>query len=628
MGDGGVEVNVAIVALIVSLIALVVTLNQLLLQLFNSADGYRRCAESVIDVWHVKRHRVWKWSEFRFETQYVTPQIVLASWTEVQENNEEFGEIYLINSPNLGDKACKELDSTVHQDYGLRRRKDGELQLKYSSGPVSSNVPRKDTEKAGALVGQRRRTRAPTRIRTESDPLVSWLRLLRELHQLSHSYWPDDCPTCEVPTWDKNDTGVIRSEFDISRHHEINEPPNHARTDIAVIYRTWTWDFMPPDMALDPEIGKMQADGNGFSLTATDVRGLGIVLRFTAAGSHDRYPRIIPSCAADKLLLGIVPGDPVLVGKDFPMMESNGTVRDVASPGGILSNIGFPEERRDEVRHHSNPEVNNDVITLLLPFLPLKGSTMTSYCFPGWHSEPGIRNVHCYWEGRIALHRRLSKRRVSKTIGPKLTEELESVLVRFDFLEKRHGDDWYARWNWTPSIRNRQDWQTKLGAISDAREIFDWTTEWLVRCNYHLALEDGITTYAHLVAAHANMADYAVEEAKAFMKDYPHDRSQQAFRDFYRFTADHGYFVVITLYEVASRYVDHLHHPDHGVAAYLKGKGIALSDDEVEAAWWVMQLRGITWNFSTWHPDGVVSQVLGQPVPSSFYGNKSPVWIT
>jgi hypothetical protein len=75
------------------------------------------------------------------------------------------------------------------------------------------------------------------------------------------------------------------------------------------------------------------------------------------------------------------------------------------------------------------------------------------------------------------------------------------------------------------------------------------------------------------------------KKPKAFMKDYLHDRSQQAFHDVYKFTNNHGYYVVIEFYKMATLYVDHLHYPDHGIAAYLKGKGMSLSDDEVEAAW-------------------------------------------
>jgi hypothetical protein len=68
------------------------------------------------------------------------------------------------------------------------------------------------------------------------------------------------------------------------------------------------------------------------------------------------------------------------------------------------------------------------------------------------------------------------------------------------------------------------------------------------------------------------------------MKDYLHNRSQQAFHDVYKFTNNYGYFVVIDFYEMATRYVNHLHYPNHSIAAYLKSKGMSLLDNEVEAA--------------------------------------------
>lgn len=198
----GEEVDIAIIALIVSLIALFVTVNQLLTQLFGSADGYRRCAESVIDVWHVKRHRVWKWSEFRFETRYVTPQIWLASPGEIQDYEDEYEGIFLINSPNLNDDACKELDRTVHQEYHHYRRSRTRRGWKFMKPPAEDSNANKinDVEKANVSSKPRRaRTHGALRIRTQSDFLVSRLLLLKELHKLSNSYWPDDCTTCTVP---------------------------------------------------------------------------------------------------------------------------------------------------------------------------------------------------------------------------------------------------------------------------------------------------------------------------------------------------------------------------------------------------------------------------------------------
>ncbi|KAF2839902.1 hypothetical protein M501DRAFT_991894 [Patellaria atrata CBS 101060] len=52
-------------------------MGRLLAQIFGTADGYRRCQESVIGPWARRIRLVWRWSQFRFETKFTTPEIVL-----------------------------------------------------------------------------------------------------------------------------------------------------------------------------------------------------------------------------------------------------------------------------------------------------------------------------------------------------------------------------------------------------------------------------------------------------------------------------------------------------------------------------------------------------------------------
>ena len=67
---------VALVALIISLIALVIATGQLLQQYFGTADGYRRCQESVMSPrWAAMTKLHFRWREFRFETRYCVPDI-------------------------------------------------------------------------------------------------------------------------------------------------------------------------------------------------------------------------------------------------------------------------------------------------------------------------------------------------------------------------------------------------------------------------------------------------------------------------------------------------------------------------------------------------------------------------
>ena len=71
----GLSDNVAIVALIVSLIALLIATAQMAGQFFATAEGYNRCSDTVLGPWHRLRRRKWVWTEFRFETRFITPTL-------------------------------------------------------------------------------------------------------------------------------------------------------------------------------------------------------------------------------------------------------------------------------------------------------------------------------------------------------------------------------------------------------------------------------------------------------------------------------------------------------------------------------------------------------------------------
>lgn len=74
------DTNVAVVALAVALVALIVTSGQLLGQYFATADGYRRCQPSVMGPWAKRTRLRWRWSQFRFETLFTIPEIMIATF--------------------------------------------------------------------------------------------------------------------------------------------------------------------------------------------------------------------------------------------------------------------------------------------------------------------------------------------------------------------------------------------------------------------------------------------------------------------------------------------------------------------------------------------------------------------
>ena len=127
---------------------------------------------------------------------------------------------------------------------------------------------------------------------------------------------------------------------------------------------------------LEPERSILQADGNGYIMNATEVTGLGMVLKLTADGRPKEFPRIIPSVAPDKLACGIIPGDPALVGDDFNLIDNERKPVGISGDDGMLAKIGVANEKREFWRKSQFWETHNELIVLLCPFLPLKGQQL------------------------------------------------------------------------------------------------------------------------------------------------------------------------------------------------------------------------------------------------------------
>ncbi|KAH8202519.1 hypothetical protein TruAng_003327 [Truncatella angustata] len=74
------EESMILVALIASLVAIIIALGQLLAQIFGTVEGYRRCQPSVLGpFWARKTKARWRWSQFRIEIFFTTPEIALVS---------------------------------------------------------------------------------------------------------------------------------------------------------------------------------------------------------------------------------------------------------------------------------------------------------------------------------------------------------------------------------------------------------------------------------------------------------------------------------------------------------------------------------------------------------------------
>ena len=687
--------NVAIIALIVSLVALLVTSIQLAQAVSATADGYRRCSEFIIGPWHKLRHRVPAWSEFRVRTTYVTPQIMLVSpreFKEVEDNGEEIVRLCspVVASSQLQKESIEVLKETVHLGSnaltpistaraklarGGFRNDDIEMQAKSQRDAVRTTVGKNQKARLDRAASQP--TSSPVRQRKVQNELrVSWLRLLADLHSVHVSHRPYECQHCE-----KSFVFSLEheTEQDDSAYTELKqvekEIPHLTRTDVAIVYKQWDWDFMPTEIArplaeinlgdlvvlalrmgmqwrqLEPETSKLQADGNGYSLTGNEVKGLGIVVRLTAPSTARTFPKLVQSRAADKLLCGIIHGDPDLVEWEIPCVGRNRKRLEISDDNGLLFRLGLSRADIKKCKKHRWWETENDLYTLLMPFLPLppnfQPSRVTGYYFPVW--KPYMQGIFRLWEGRWTLYHRIKARIQHPSISGNLALfGFEKVYRYFATLERRYSDHFYEFPNRssepyckasTLSSSEDIDWEEGLSITEYCRRAYNYTTAEFKSGSLGLAFDASYNQqkhYLHLVAAHVRMSVHAISEAKRQLTEVfpkqrmgdPHFSFQQFFKEHYGRDFVECPNVVWDMLELGKQYVDFVEKRKYSIAEYLEIKGVRngrVSEIQAELAWWLLMLRGVAWTMSTCQDE---TARFGEPVPSSFFYDRTPILIT
>ena len=645
--DKGVEIAeiLSVVALIISITSLVVTTSQLLIELYATADGYRKCGERVIGVWSKGRKREYLPAEFRFEVSYKMPQIALFTPQELEEAEKDYDNVYPVHCYRPKDATLerKTLTKTVHPLPSDLSKVHSEESLTSVFGSDVEKSPKRLSWMKP--VGERIRSRPDG---NESQTLVSWLRFLQDLHSLYASYWPGDCDHNDCKgRKDPNGKRLESMKYEILRRRQ---DLYRSRADVVVICRQWSWDFMPPEVvrplaqtnvadiivlaqrlgmqwrALDPQDGKLQADGNGFNLSGTDVHGLGIVLRIRVAGERHEFSGLIPSRAVDKMMFGIIPGCPKLVRRDFSMVDDCHEVRSIHAEGGILSILGVDEPLRTAIgeRRDQCASLHNDLIMLLCPFLPLPELPFMRVQFTAWGDER--RTVFHHWEGRLALARGLRRRLGEMQQKPAILSKIDNYL---DALQKDYSNDFFARWNEPTNTHNKLGWKGRSAMIDLCRAAFDYTTETLLSPPFSFGDRDALDQrrYLHLVAAHVFMAAKAMDAAEEKLLEEGRTRrdfSQAALRRDYNVPEkQYGTHFLHSFYVYGQEYIDSYRNEVQGIGAYLKRKDIELGEVQAEEAWWLLVLRGMASDMAIWQGPS-----LGMRVPSSFYTNKTAVWIT
>ncbi|MCJ1392258.1 hypothetical protein MMC18_005125 [Xylographa bjoerkii] len=516
----------------------------------------------------------WRWKQFRFETVFTVPEIIL--WDGVKEGSDFASRTETING------------STSSRD-------------RTHVAPVPNETPQIHEEKAS---GRNKLVFTNRTFRT-LDPqseLVCWLGMLEALHEHEadviglHVY---DCP---LPTPEQPRPAVTfrRRSWDFQSSDTIRPHAVSNIFDIAILVHRlgMTWqDFRPQD-------GLLRAEGNGHLLTSTFSRSVGIILQYMRVGPSLHSNNYIHSTAADKMGFGILAGFPPLNIPEYTIGSTSEVLAtaDRLDPSGTLRRITV------DIRHpYFCPTCLfgfSDIIPLASGMLRAKGSTIVRLRVPSEY----VVGPTCHQEGFKVFHHRLQQHIAShpETASPML----RWVLSQYETLKIT-----YPEW---------EDEALALSLINDRnlRFLDDVHTTWETATKYFTDLEAAQPPaprlrYTALMAAHISQAVHYWKDATDRVKGENGKQPREHFggKDW--------------VAEGAHCYWDYLPK----IAAGVRDRGCQVEDELVREAWCVMMLRAFCW----WRTHYMVELgeeggkvEMGVEVgrlPSRWWGSRLPVYV-
>jgi hypothetical protein len=198
------DTNLAAAALAIALVALITTVGQLLQQYFATADGYRRCQKSVMGEYARRTRLRWRWSEFRFETLYTTPEMFLAG----DGSPNRVGQIVLTGSEKSRDMSLVPVSSMDNEETVILEQPNLQQAQFEQSGHQTVQVKARKRQ-GGTYRGE----------------MACWVPFLHWIHE--------------------------KTSICLDNHRHTADPVLFAPPDVrlpAVIFRERSWDFQPPDV--------------------------------------------------------------------------------------------------------------------------------------------------------------------------------------------------------------------------------------------------------------------------------------------------------------------------------------------------------------------------------------------
>ena len=540
----------AVAALVVALVAFVVAVGQLLGQYFVTADGYRKCRASIIGPWSNTRRRHYVWSEFRFETTFMTPRFFFHD--NQPANPEESivrkplreGEAAFITgssascirtmAPNIGSWSQNDQHSTYQRIQRQRapgKQPDEESLISLRDlGPNSSE------------------TLSNVQAELRKADFAGWLQLLENLQ--------------------KSEAEYREFSYQVGTPSSATKSQSPSRRWPAIQAWPRSWDLIPPDAArplasatlrdiiiLGVRLGiswmiaespdrvtlQFRGNGDGHYFETVEVRGLGTVLNYFYQNHADLMlmklrnsgQKVIPSADADRLAFGIIPVCRDLFDLDesdldfggyeigshydewdsFPkMLETLGVststlerLNDDFVQGG-LAESSSKTDLEDYIQNWQTANVVADVVSIVAPFMPIPNLYARRITAPYYHNiDSPLRTAAL--AGKLFPYLRDN----ASTRIPSLQQKVDEW--------RQLMDNYYKDQNSRQAGKTDQGLQAQVQEMQ--RNLFHWTTKYFQSLSNSKILQKTGPNgqkmpfeYKDLVAAHVEMA-VAVYETDA-----------------------------------------------------------------------------------------------------------------
>jgi hypothetical protein len=377
-----------------------------------------------------------------------------------------------------------------------------------------------------------------------------------------------------------------------------------------------------------PSENVLRARRNGKSLTAFEIRGLGLALRYTdkdpqrdniadlfviptSTFMHPQSlsPLSVPTTAVDKMAFGFIPSDADLGTEEYCLWQGPKKYEGIQQ---VFTQLGVEWDAMyyctrgaagecffdDRWFAYHEPTWNAacDAIYVLSPWLPIPGSRASKVRLP-CRSE---QHTPFNWrEGYVTLWLRLQDL-VTSTQG---STQTTIVFQHLNALATQYSDNFVDLYNLPNQWRSHYGGAiTTVQGLRDLKEMYDAAVAYL---------RDLPFPYVSLVAAHIEMAVHSHKLVAA--------SESKGWRKCARFNDELHYFWMV---ELAHQYVDNISY----VQEAMQRRHRDVQPDMVRGAWWTMVLKAITWKFSV-QPHGAHAWDSYTPWPSHFWESDMPIYI-